>query len=362
MIASGSLRTTGENLPHLIELLGDVLRRPAFSESEFRILKEERLASLEARRSEPGARAQIALARHMNPRPEGHPEHAETVDEAVASLSATSLEEARSFYDDFYGPQSGNLVLVGDFEPEAVREALEEALGDWESPHPFSRIATDAQRIPADEVVIEIPDRANAYTMAQQNLLLRDRDPDYPALALAGFMLGGSGLNARLPARIRGEEGLSYGVAAGINAHPLDRDGSFFMYAIHAPRNAQPVEDAFYDVLRTVLDEGFGVEEVESAKQGYLESRRLSRADDGSLAGMLSSHLYFDRSMEWEAAFEDEIRSLTADEVNSTLREYLDPERITLVRAGSFESADPSDPADPSAGPDGDTSDPPADN
>jgi len=337
-IATGSLRTTGENLTALIELLGDVLRRPALSEEEFEILKEQRLASLEAQRSDPGARAPIALARHMNPRPAGHPEYTPTVAEAIESVGETTLEEARAFYQAFYGPQAGNLVLVGDFDPEEVRTALDEALGDWESPHPFERVATDAQRVPVEEIVIEIPDKANAFFMAQQNLRLRDRDPDYPALALAGFMLGGSGLNARLPRRIRQEEGLSYGVAANINAHPVDRDGSFFMYAIHAPQNAQAVKDAFYEELRQVLDEGFGVEEVEAAKQGYLESRRLGRADDSSLAQTLSSHLYFERTMEWEATLELEIRELTVDEVNAALRAYLDPEQITVVRAGSFGS------------------------
>ena len=338
-IATGSLRTTGQNLPALIDLLGDVLRRPAFSRSEFQILKEQRLASLEAQRSDPGARAQIALARHMNPRPDGHPEHTPTVDEAVQELTAASVEDARSFYRDFYGPQSGNLVLVGDFDPAEVRSALEEALAGWESPHPFERVATDAQRVPAEEIVIEIPDRPNAFTMAQQNLLIRDRDPDFPALALAGFMLGGSGLNARLPQRIREEEGLSYGVAAGIDAHPLDREGTFFMYAIHAPQNAQPVQDAFYEEVERVLDEGFAPDEVQAAKRGYLESRRLSRADDASLATTLSTRLYFERTMDWDAAFEERIRELTPEEVNAALREHLDPEQISLARAGSFESA-----------------------
>ncbi|MFP3947718.1 MAG: insulinase family protein, partial [Longimicrobiales bacterium] len=86
-------------------------------------------------------------------------------------------------------------------------------------------------------------------------------------------------------------------------------------------------------------DEGFAAEEVEAAKRGYLESRRLSRADDGSLATTLSTHLYFDRTMEWEAAFDERVRELTVDEVNAALREYLDPGQISLVRAGSFESA-----------------------
>lgn len=335
-LTTGSMRTVGENLPELLRLLGDVLRRPGFDPGEFEILKEQRMAALEAQRSDPGARAQRALQRHMNPLPEGHPEYTETLDEAIQKLRDTTLDDVRGFHRDFYGPQSGTLVLVGDFDPERVRPALEEALGDWESPHPYTRVATDAAEVPAEEIVIETPDRANAFFFAQQNLALSDDDPAYPALALAGYMLGGGVLNSRLTRRIRQEEGISYSVGANISGHPIDEDGAFLAYAIHAPENTRAVEDAFRDEMQTVLEEGFRADELEAAREGYLESRRLARSDDAELAGTLANRLYFDRTLAWDAAFEDRIRELTLEEVNAAVREHLDLDRISVVRAGDF--------------------------
>ncbi len=336
---SGRFQTTGENLPALLRLLAEVVREPGFDADEFEVLKQQRLASLESQRSEPSARAQIALSRHTDPFPEGHPSYTPTLDEAIDAVTAVSLDDARAFHREFYGPQSGNLVLIGGFEADEVRSVVEETFADWASPHPYDRIASDAKDVEPDHVVIETPDKANAFFFARQNLALRDGDPDYPALALAGYMIGGGFLNSRLARRIRQEEGISYGVAARVSAHPVDRDGSFFAYAIYAPENADRLEAAFREEIRKVVEEGFRPEEFEAAREGYLESRHLSRSEDSNLAATLASNLYFDRTMAWDAEFEEKIRALTLEEVNGAVRRHLSLEEMTIVRAGDFEGA-----------------------
>jgi len=338
-LTTGRLETTRESLAAVVELLAEVVRTPRFDADEFEIMREERLAALESRRSEPSARARIALSRHMDPHPEGHPGRTPTLDEEIEAVEGVTLEGARRFHREFYGPQSGILVLVGDFEADTMRAVIEGAFGDWEGAQPFARIPGEARQVPAEEIVIETPDRANAFFLSQQNLRLRETDPDYPALVLAGYMLGGGFLNSRLARRIRQEEGLSYGVGAAISGHPLDPDGRFVAYAICAPENVGAVEAAFREELAKVVDGGFRAEELEAAKRGWLESRQLGRADDRALAGTLASNLYFDRTMAWDAAFEEAVRSLTVEEVNRAVRSRLDPEKLTVVKAGDFAGA-----------------------
>jgi zinc protease len=336
---SGQFNTVRGSVAELIGLMGEIARTPAFPESEFEVLKNQRLAALEEAKTDPGTLAQIALQRQMDPWPVGHPRHTGTIEEEIADFNAVTLEQARAFYADFYGPQAGNIVVVGDFDPAEVRAAIENAFGDWSSPHAYERIASRFNDVAADEIEIETPDKANAFFFAQQNLELTDTDPDYAALTLAGEMLGGGFLNSRLAKRIRVDEGLSYGVGGTIGGHPVDPVGQFMAYAIYAPENADKLEAAFKEEIQKVLTEGFSADEVAAAKQGVLEQRQLQRAQDPSLAGQLSSNLYFDRTFQFDAALEQRIRSLTADDVNAAIRRHLDLSKITIVKAGDFAKA-----------------------
>ena len=337
--ASGQVQTTRENLPAVLRLLSEIIREPTFPTAEFETLKERRLSGLEQQRSDPIAQAQIALGRHMNPVPPGHPSYTETVEEAVAAMEAVTLDDAEAFYNDFYGPQLGTLALVGDFDEVEMRAVIEEAFGNWESPHTATRVATEFYDPPAENLQIETPDKANAIFFAQQTLALRDDNPDYAALLLGGYMIGGGVLNSRLAKRIRQEDGLSYQLGGSISGHPIDESGAFFAFALYAPENAEKLEAAFREEIQKVLDEGFLADELEIAKQGYLQSRQLSRAQDPSLVGALTQGLYLDRTLMWDAEQEERIQALTVEEINSAVRRYLDLSKMTIVKAGDFEGA-----------------------
>ena len=334
--ASGTVQTTRENLGEALRLMAEIVREPTFPEDEFETLKVQQLAGLEQQRSDPAALAQTALGRHMNPAPPGHPSYTATVDENVAALEAVTLDEARVFHRDFYGPQLGTLAVVGDFDPQEIRAVIEEVFGGWESPYAATRISTEFFDAPAEVLQIETPDKANAFLFAQQNLALRDDHADYPALTLAGYIIGGGFLNSRLAARIREQDGLSYSVGAAITGHPIDENGSFFAVAIQAPENAEKVEAALREEIQKVLDDGFTDDELDIAKQGYLQSRQLARAQDGSLLSMLTQGLYFDRTLAWDAEFEGRVQDLTVEDVNAAVRRHLDLNKMTIVKAGDF--------------------------
>jgi zinc protease len=254
----------------------------------------------------------------------------------ASQIEATTLDDVRAFHADFWGPQNGNIVVVGDFDEAEIRSVIDEAFADWQSPRPFRRVAAPFYDAPAERIQIETPDKANAFFFAQQNLRMSDRDPDYPALLMAGYMLGGGALNSRLARRIRTQEGLSYGVAADVAAHPVDPVGQLFAYALYAPENADALEAAFVDEIERALRDGFTEEELQVARQGWLEARQLSRVQDSSLASALSQGLYFDRTMMVDDALENRVRELGVAEVTRVFRERIDVSRMTFVKAGDF--------------------------
>ena len=334
--ASVVIETTRQNFPAVLRLVGEILREPSFPQSEFDVLKQETLTQLESQKSEPTFVAITAVNRHFNIYPKGHPLYAGTIDESIADISAVTLDDVKRFYKDFYGASSGQLTVVGDFDEKAITGIAQELFGTWKSPTAFARIKSEYRAVEPINKSFETPDKANAFFFARMNIKMRDDNPDYPALVLGNYMLGGGFLSSRLAVRIRQKEGLSYGVGSGFNASPLDEFGTFSANAIYAPENAEKLEIAFKDEIGKVIDGGFNADEIAAAKSGWLQSRQLSRAQDRELSGRLNNFLFLNRTVAWDADLESKIKALTPEQINAAMRRHITPESITIVKAGDF--------------------------
>ncbi|HEX8822864.1 MAG TPA: pitrilysin family protein [Archangium sp.] len=329
-----------QNLPEVMKLVAEVLREPSFDPKEFALLQEERLASLESQRSEPNTQGRIAYARAISPYPQGHPYYADTLDESLAGVKRTTLEQVQAFYREFYGASQGELAAVGDFDADALQKQVAELFGGWKSPAPYARIPAQPYKPGTQALVLETPDKANALFLAGQGLAVRDDDPDYPALVLGNFVLGGGFLNSRLATRVRQRDGLSYTVSSSLSAGAMDPVGSFSTFAIYAPQNAGKLESAVREEVERVLSKGFTADELEKARSGLLEYRRTGRSDDGGLARTLAAYLYYGRTLEFDAAFEKRMSALKPDDVRAALARHLDWKKVTVVKAGDFAGAE----------------------
>ncbi|HYO84134.1 MAG TPA: pitrilysin family protein, partial [Bryobacteraceae bacterium] len=216
MGASGvrfQVETVAANLPEAMQLVGEMVRESTFPDNEFDTLKREYIAMYENARREPQAIAGIAMEQHLSPYPKDHPRYVQSIDERVEQLTKLTVNDVKAFYKKFYGASTGELVVVGDFDPAAVQKVAVSTLGDWKSPAPHTRIPRDYHAVEAVSRSFETPDKANATILLGTNLKVSDEHPDHPALVLGNYLLGGGFLNSRLATRIRQKEGLSYGVS-----------------------------------------------------------------------------------------------------------------------------------------------------
>ncbi len=337
--AGANIETTKENLPAVLKLVAEVLKTPAFDEGEFEKLKQEELAGIESQKSEPQAIAFNQYRRITNPYPKSDIRYVGTFDEDIENVKAAKIEDIRQFHKDFYGASNASATVVGDFDKAAVEKIINAEFGNWKSAKPFTRIASPYQAVKAENKALETPDKANAMFVAGMGMPLQDTDPDYPALIMGNYMLGGGFLNSRLATRIRQKDGLSYGVGSQFSASSLDKSGTFMSYAIYAPENAEKLEAAFKEEIEKVLKEGFTAEELKAAKSGYLQSRQVARSQDASLTNTLTNNLYLNRTMQWDADFEKKIEALTPEQIKTAFNKHIDYNKLVIIKAGDFEKA-----------------------
>jgi zinc protease len=337
--ANVSIKTDKANLPAVIRLVGDILKNPVFDAGELDKLRQERIAQIEAQRSEPNAQASIAFSRSINPYPKEDVRYVQTFDEQIAALKALTVDQLKEFHRDFYGTQNATMAIVGDFDETPVRKTIMDEIGVWQAKKPFTRIASVVKPVKSETQALETPDKANAMMLAGFTLPLRDDDPEYAALMLGNYMLGGGALSSRLMARIRQKEGISYGVGSQLNASSLDKFGTFLTYAMYNPENAEKLEKAFREELEKIRTQGFSADEVKEAKKGFIQERQVTRAQDPSLAYMLNNNLYVNRSMAFEADLDKKLEALTPEQINAAMKKHIDPAKLVTIKAGDFAKA-----------------------
>jgi zinc protease len=337
--ATATVETVEANLAGALRLAAEVLRQPSFPENEFEQVRQQRIAAIESGRSEPQMLASLELSRHFASNyPRGDVRYAPTPDEQIEDLKKVALEDVRKFYAQFYGASNAEFVVAGQFDKAEVQKLAADLFGDWKSPSPYQRVLTPYRKIEPMNRKIETPDKQNAMFLAAMFIKLSDEDPDYPALLLANYMVGGSA-GARLFKRIRITEGLSYGVQSMLQAATKDDGGTFAGMAISAPQNAPKVEASFKDELARTLKDGFAADEVAAAKKAWLDEQAVARSQDQMLAATLSRREFYGRTMKFDEAVEAKVAALTPQQVSEAFRRHIDPSTLSFVKAGDFKKA-----------------------
>ncbi len=332
-----SVEAKRSTLPQAIELLGEILREPAFPSAEFDTMKRRARTGSQGMRTEPAALASNRLSRALSPYSPSDIRYVPTSEESERRLDAVTLEQIVSLYEKQLGASSVELGVVGDFDPEPTIKQVRTMLKGWKSNMPVKRVE---RRAPSDvagfKEDVQTPDKANAVFLAGLAFPLMETDPDYAALRLGNFLFGGGSLSSRLGNRVRQKEGLSYGVSSSFTASSRDPVATFTVSAITNPENIERVEKAVVEELNEFLLNGPSADELQDAKKAYLESQKVGRTSDAGLAGQIASNLQLGRSFLRTREQEQRIAALTPEDVTSAFRKYIDPKKLVVIRAGDF--------------------------
>lgn len=337
------IETDRENIVAAIELLGEILRQPAFAPEQFETQMKETLAQMEQGLSDPRSLGFTAIRRGIQPWPEDDIRYVPTVAENIERHKAVSLGDLKELHSRFYGASNVDVAVVGDFDEDAVADALKKAFGDWKSPSKYTRIENKLAPYEASSETILTPDKQMAIVATAATMKIRDDDPAYPALDFAGYILGQSA-KSRLLNRLRHQGGLSYGAGAQLQVDDEDEFGFLAGFAICAPANAVQAQEAMREEFVKWIADGVTDEELAEGKTSYVLKFNNSLANDQFVAGQLADGLKTGRTFAYHADLLAKIQSLSTADIKSTLSKHLGNAPFYEVKAGDLE-APPTDEA-----------------
>ena len=334
------LSTTAKHIDELTSYVLDVVQQANFAQEQLDEYVSKTTTSVKSSMTEPNAIASRMLARHGNTWSKDDIRYTPTFDESLTALAGLTREQLAAYHQKFFGVSQTSASAVGAFDAVKLEQTLTTALNKWNAGAAYKRTPEPYRDIKPAQMQADTPDKANAFYIAGSMLKLQDTDPDFTALSLANFMLGGSD-TSRLWMRIREKDGLSYNVRTRLNVSSFEPNGTWSVYAIYAPENRQRIEAAIREEFERALKDGFTETEVKEAIAALLNYRKLSRAQDTNLVSAWITYMDTGRDFKWSAESDKKVAALTVGQVNAALRKYLQPQNFSSVAAGDFKRKTP---------------------
>jgi len=340
--ATITLSAERDTLLPALRVVADALRKPLLPQDAFDREIKAGIAGIEASRQEPAVLRQEATRAHYNQARGvslGNPDYVMGVDERIANLKATTLDEVKRFYADYWSANDAMVSVVGAL-PDGLPAEIDQLFGDWKKPAApkFVRHIPQHVAIPPARFDAIARDKANAIVRMHEPLALSSEDADYPALELAVHIFGGGGLESRLSERVRQKEGLTYGIGANLGAGPWGNDGNFTIQASYAPDKRERLIAVVKEEVARMAEKGVTADELARAKKDILEGRKQGRGELGVLAANLVG--LADRSETWAAAQarDDKLAAVTVEQANAAWRKHIRPETFVISTAGDFKA------------------------
>jgi len=304
-----------ESLDTGLELMADVILRPALDAGEIEKVREEHLAAIKRREDSLSSKALELLQKGLY---DAHPYAFLTLG-TEASVAAIDRDALRGYLDAYAHPSNAVLSVVGDVEPESVVEALGAHLGEWSGP---PAIEFPSHTVPLLHRVQEL---SLAKQRSQVHVMLgfpglRVDDPDVPALHVLTQVLSGQG--GRLFLELRDRQSLAYQVQAS-SLEGLD-PGMFMVYIASALEKEQQARDGVRSELVKLLDGGVSEEELVRARSYLVGSYSVSLQRLGTQASLLSLDELYGLGARRSVDYPQRIAAVTKADVERVARRVID--------------------------------------
>lgn len=337
-IFSISISSYEAHIEHAMDLLREILTDTAFPEQEFSKVIKEKQAKIESAKNDPRSIVFNQIARKTNHYPAGHIYYSATPEEKIESLNQVALAEVKNLYHSLGAGHGYGTILCG-LKEDYIERLLKNTFDNWTSESVYEKVFPTYFETQFLTEKINTPDKENGAVLARINLKINRQHPDYAALIMADALLGSGGfLTARIPTRMREQEGISYSAGSFLNVAYDHSAANWNIYAFFNPELQDRVDSSIKDELQKVLKDGFTQEELDINKTSWSTDRKTILGNDNFLAGtLINNHIHLGIALEDFDKLEFAIQALTLDQVNQVFRKYLNPEKIVFLYAGDFE-------------------------
>jgi predicted Zn-dependent peptidase len=313
-----------ERTPDFVRLVADVARAPTFPSSELERVKADLLRQLAIEKSQPRPVAEEKFSQILyGDHPYGRPYPTEPM------LQGYTLDQVRGFHRSNYGALRAHLYVAGVFDQQAVERSIREAFGGWER----GRAPTVNPPKPKQQRSATLLDRPDAV-QSTLYLGLPVPDPssaDYAALSVTNSLLGGS-FGSRITTNIREQKGYTYSPFSQLATHYRD---AYWVEIADVTTNVTgaSLKEIFGEIDR-LRDTAPPAPELRGIQNNMVGVFTLQNSSRGGIINQLQFVGLHGLGDDYLTGYARRVLAITPQDVQRITRDYLRPDRMTLVVVG----------------------------
>ncbi len=329
---SGSVIT--RNFQAFIQVLQDVVARPAYNDDELGRLKRETLAELNEVRDNDRALARRWFGRTLFA---GHP-YGRTTTGRPETLEAITVADLGDHFTRLFSQSNLALALAGDVSEAqlqdfagAFRELLPQTANAPSAYAALDNVPEPSGLLGRKLVVVDKPERTQTQILIG-GMGTHAHDSDHTALLIANTVFGGT-FTARLSDEVRSKRGWSYGAYSSL---PYDRRRqSFSMWTFPAATDAAACVALELELLEKWVTDGITQAELDNAKN-YLVRSNVFQTDTAAkrMGLLLDEHLHA-LPENYHRTFTERVSAVTLSAANQAIQSRISLDNLLVTVVGT---------------------------
>jgi len=322
------LNSLSRYFPRILELMADGSQNPIFTQEDFD--KEVNILLDGIKNGEKSvatiaSRVQSALAYGKN-----HPYGEFTSKETADNIT---LADVQNFYNTYFKPNNAYLVIVGDVDFKEVKKLIKKNFSKWEKGELPAYIIPVVNNVSETEInFIDMPNAVQSDVTVLSTVNLRMSNPDYFAVKLANYILGGGGLG-KLYLNLREDKGYTYGAYSSIGT---DKKTVSTFKASAQVRNM--VTDSavveFIKEIKKFRDVPVTKEELDNTKAAYVGSFVRNVEKPETVAGYALNIKINNLPEDFYETYLTKINAVTVEDIQRVAQKYFSADNARIIITG----------------------------
>ena len=307
-----------------IRMMAQLLAKPSFPEALLERDKARLVASLKEEMTRPDSIAAKAFRKDIYP---AHPYGESSTPESVERITREDMME---FHKTHYVANRAVISLVGDIDVERARQIAREI---------SSGLIVSDRDLPTLPDVTVPAGKTNviAHPATQAHILigmpaLRRGDPDFFALTVGNYILGGGGFSSRLMDEVREKRGLSYSVYSQFQ--PMLQPGPFIISLQTEKKQAADAISVVNATLDDFLRKGPDATELQSARDHLVNSFAMKMDNNLKVLELIAMIGYYRLPLDYLDHWTEKVAQVAVADVKDAMNRKLNEGKMVTVIVG----------------------------